>query len=76
MSDDVGVAIGADEAAQLPNSIDSIFSWINARIGDSGLVAATFDATDGHPVDIYVDAILEGDDDEQTYRVHDLTVLD
>ena len=70
-----GAAISLDEAAHVPSSIDSLFDWIGARLTDSDVVVATFASADGQPLDIQVDAILNGSDDELTYRVHDLESL-
>jgi len=58
------------------STIDAMFNTLESRLGTVYSLATTFDATDGHPIRIYIDGAAIVADDETSYTVSNFTVID
>lgn len=61
------------DLSELPTTIDQIFDHLEAGL-DADRIVACYDAHLGYPVDVLIDDILNGVDDELSMTVSELTV--
>jgi hypothetical protein len=61
------------DLSEIPTTIDEIFDRLEADL-DADRVVACYDSQLGYPVDVLIDDILNGVDDELSMTVSDLTI--